>query len=342
MRQNSRNPCSLKSRKKYIDPYVNLREVWNLPEVVITVFNKRIFLVSTRSVGAAKDFRSMNRIIIFFLFGMCLLTGNLYPQNRYVYPWLENQPAKGYDRIGHIPLPEGYQRIPYPEQSFQDWLRYLPLKRDQQKVHLFDGRLKFNQNVHYRIIDMDVGKTDLQQCADAIMRLYAEYLYSQGRYDEIAFNFTNGDRARFSRWSEGFRPVVRGNQSTWRKTAAFDLSYANFRKYLNIVFSYAGSYSLSQELEHVDDAGELQAGDVFIEGGHPGHGVIVVDAAVHPETQEKIFLIAQSYMPAQEIHILKNPNDAALNPWYSVDAPSGLNTPQWPFQWEDLKRFKGL
>ena len=43
---------------------------------------------------------------------------------------------------------------------------------------------------------------------------------------------------------------------------------------------------------------EMQIGDVFIRGGSPGHCVIVVDMAVHQETGEKLFMLAQSYMPA--------------------------------------------
>ena len=51
----------------------------------------------------------------------------------------------------------------------------------------------------------------------------------------------------------------------------------------------------------------LQPGDVFIKGGSPGHAVIVVDVAIYTQTGKKVFLLAQSYMPAQQIHILVNP-----------------------------------
>ena len=49
----------------------------------------------------------------------------------------------------------------------------------------------------------------------------------------------------------------------------------------------------------------IEIGDVFIQGGFPGHAIIVVDLAEN-EVGEKCFLVAQSYMPAQEIHVLKN------------------------------------
>lgn len=44
------------------------------------------------------------------------------------------------------------------------------------------------------VIDIDVEKRDLQQCADAVMRLRAEWLWSIGTKDRIAFNYTGGGR----------------------------------------------------------------------------------------------------------------------------------------------------
>jgi hypothetical protein len=204
---------------------------------------------------------------------------------------------------------------------------------------LYDGTRKPNQSAHERVIGIDVGQRDLQQCADAVMRLAAEFLYQAGRRDDIAFNFTSGDRAAWSRWLRGWRPVVSGNQVHWKKSAQIDSSYRNFRKYLNTVFSYAGSYSLSRELIRVPDADSLRLGDVFIQGGFPGHAVMVVDAAIHEQNGEKVFLLAQSYMPAQDIHILKNPGDARLSPWYKIHTENPLVTPEWTFGWNDLMRF---
>jgi hypothetical protein len=54
---------------------------------------------------------------------------------------------------------------------------------------------------------------------------------------------------------------------------------------------------------------------------------------------EKIFLLAQSYMPAQDIHILKNPENGGGNPWYSVNFGDKLITPEWEFTRGNLRRF---
>jgi len=254
------------------------------------------------------------------------------------YPWMET-----YDEsraiASRISVPDGYERIGAAEGSFERWLRYLPLKEGRPPVYLYDGRSKGNQNAHFAVVDIDVGKRDLQQCADAIMRLRAEYFYSLGRFEAIHFNFTSGDRADFTKWAAGYRPDVDGNDVSWVQSEGEDSSYNIFRAYLTRVFTYAGSYSLSREMHRVEDVSEMKIGDVFIQGGFPGHAIIVVDMAVNKATGKGLFLLAQSYMPAQDIHLLKNPENDTLDPWYELEFGDTLNTPKWTFSRDDLKRF---
>ena len=240
--------------------------------------------------------------------------------------------------VGKITLPSNYKRIPAPEKSFGNYLRSFPIA-DDQIVHLYNGEEKRNQNAQYAVLKIDVGNRDLQQCADAVMRLRAEYLFQNKRYDKIAFNFTSGDEASFSQYAKGYRAVINGNNVSWVKKGKEDYSYKNFRKYMNLVFSYAGTHSLSKELKNIDNLEDINIGDVFIKGGFPGHAVIVMDVAKHKTSGKKIFLLAQSYMPAQDIHILKNPNSTALNPWYSADFKDKLYTPEWTFDKNQLKRW---
>ncbi|RLD54687.1 MAG: hypothetical protein DRJ01_17695, partial [Bacteroidetes bacterium] len=84
----------------------------------------------------------------------------------------------------------------------------------------------------------------------------------------------------------------------------------------------------------------MEIGDIFIKGGFPGHGIIVVDMCFNKETGEKLFLLAQSYMPAQEIQILQNPNNKQISPWYNLNFERRLYTPEWTFKKTDLKRFE--
>ncbi len=235
-------------------------------------------------------------------------------------------------------VPDGFERIPVAEGSFAEYLRNMPLKPHGSEVYYFDGRKK-GRDVYDAVIDMDVGDRDLQQCADAVMRFRAEYLYHKGLYDKIHFNFTNGFKAEYSKWREGYRIAVEGNNAYWVKRAGYSEEYSVFRQYMDMVFAYAGTLSLSQELDRVNIE-DMQIGDVFMKGELPGHCVIIMDMAENKDTGEKIFMIAQSYMPAQDIHVLKNFNGTEISPWYSLNFGDVLNTPEWTFYKDQLMRFR--
>jgi len=232
--------------------------------------------------------------------------------------------------------PPGFTRLSQTPESFGVWLANLPMLPKDRQVRLFDGRLKSNQQAHCAVLDIDVGTRDLQQCADAVMRLRAEYLWSSNQKHAITFNFTSGHTAKWSEWERGMRPTITGSQVRWQIKGLPDSSYKNFRRYLNIVFSYAGSASLAKELQRVRDPQTLLPGDVFLQGGFPGHAVMVMDVAENA-AGERVFLLAQSYMPAQQIHILKQPGSSS--PWYPAQKDGTLNTPEWRFSYSDLYRF---
>ena len=235
-------------------------------------------------------------------------------------------------------IPEGYIRITPEKNSFAEYLQNLPLKPEGTKVLNYDGTIKRPEDVYAAVVNIDVGDKDLQQCADAVMRLRAEYLYGQKKYDEIKFNFTSGFNAEYSKWREGYRISVRGNTVNWIKKSEPNDSYSEFRKYLDVVFMYAGTLSLEKELTPIE-INEIEIGTVFIKGGSPGHAVIVVDLAENKSTGDKVFLIAQSYMPAQDIQILKNMEGSKPSPWYSTKFEGKLETPEWTFKESELRRF---
>ena len=254
------------------------------------------------------------------------------------YSWQTNYDIKN-ALINRIAVPKGFKRVEVKTNSFADWLRFLPLKPGNPDVHLYNGELKRYQSGHAAVVDIDVGSTDIQQCADAVMRMRSEYLYSLKDYENLHFNFTSGHSVGFKKWSEGYRTVIKGNNVTWSKNAAKDDSYKTFKSYNNTIFNYAGTSSLSKELKKVADVKDIQAGDVFILGGFPGHAVLVIDVCVHETTGEKLFMIQQSYMPAQEIHVLKNLNNSSISPWYSTTFTGDLETPEWTFSKDQLMRW---
>lgn len=233
-------------------------------------------------------------------------------------------------------VPQGFTRVDTEEESFAYYLQHLPLKPDGAKVKYYDGREKL-KDVYLAVVNFSLGERDLQQCADGVMRLRAEYLYAKGRYNDIHFNFVSGFKAEFSKWADGKGISVNGNEVSWNTNNKNNNSYDSFQNYLDIVYAYASTLSLEKELIE-KSLSTIAIGDVFIQGGSPGHCVIVVDMAENDKTGEKIFMLAQSYMPAQDIQILRG--DTKDSPWFSASIEDILRTPEWTFKVSDLKTWE--
>lgn len=235
------------------------------------------------------------------------------------------------------PAPQGYVKAEVPANSFGEFLRNQELKPYGEKVLFYDETEKASQGIYDSAFVVDIGNRDLHQCADAIMLLRAEYLYQKESYDEISFHFVSGFNAEYKKWKEGYRINVDEGGVSYYPATEPSTDYESFRKYMDMVMAYAGTPSLEKELNSVaiDD---MEVGDVFIIGGSPGHAVVVVDMAINPGG-EKMFLLAQSYMPAQQTQILVNPMDNVLSPWYSLKGKEELITPEWDFELSHLKRF---
>jgi len=245
----------------------------------------------------------------------------------------------GQDIAHRFPVPEGYERIPAENNSFSAFLRSLPLQPHGSPVRYFNGEIRPNIGSYVAVVDWETGDRDLQQCADAVIRIRATYLYQLGRYDDIRFHFGNGFLAEYSKWRAGNRIAVDGNSVYWRPARSRSDTDESFWDYLQMVFAYASTASLVRELKAVPIE-QMQIGDVFLQPGFPGHAAMVVDMAYSPATGSRIFLLAQSYMPAQDIHVLNNLQGQELGPWYRLDFEGDLSTPSWTFAKEHLKRFK--
>ena len=73
----------------------------------------------------------------------------------------------------------------------------------------------------------------------------------------------------------------------------------------------------------------------------PGHAITIIDVIQNIETGERRYMLAQSYMPAQEQHILINPNAGGIYEiWFSFNETELIYTPNWIFHPRDLKRFR--
>lgn len=222
--------------------------------------------------------------------------------------------------------PDGFERVQARKGSFGEYLREFPLKDFGSPVLLYNGEKK-RSNVHVSVFDMPLLETDLIQCADAVMKLRAEYLYGSGRFDEIVFHITNSMEVPFSRFMSGERVIVSGNRTQWKGGFKKGSSRDVFEQYLRFVYAYAGTLSLSRESRR-KAVRDIEIGDFFIFGGSPGHVVLVLDVAQNREGK-KIMLLGQSYMPSQEFHVLKSFD--RISPWYFVE-DDVLKTPEWTFE----------
>lgn len=242
------------------------------------------------------------------------------------------------ETIRGISLPDGFTYVDDGDSAYSNWLLDLELKKSKT-VYLYNGKLKPNQEAQYGVLTIDIGKKDLVQCADAAMKLRADHLFEKHLYAQIKFLATSGDEISFEGWLKGVR---------WKEQRTKLVSYninkearnieEEYNRFMELVFSYCGTYSLSKQLRGVRDIMSIQPGDVFVYGGFPGHAVTVMAVAKN-EGDERIFLLSQGYMPAQDIHILKNYANADQNPWYNVSELYPLYTPQWQFEKGSLKRW---
>ncbi|TGL57767.1 hypothetical protein EHQ62_17590 [Leptospira jelokensis] len=234
-----------------------------------------------------------------------------------------------------ITPPNGYLRVDYPKASFSHYLQNFPLKPDGSPVLLYNGKQKQNQ-VHVAVLNFPLLKRDLIQCADAVMKLRAEYFYANKKFDAIHFKISNGMDVPFLRFANGERVVVKGNKTSWIQTKAKQGTNRDvFEEYLQFIYSYAGTISLKSELIK-KPLSQLEPGDVWIEAGSPGHVVMVVDKAMGKDGQ-MVFLLAQSYMPSQEMHILNS--EGEFSPWFTLPKGNNFQTPEWEFPAKELYGF---
>lgn len=236
-------------------------------------------------------------------------------------------------------VPEGYSRITYDSISFQNFIRNQKLKPFGAKVINYDGRPYFYQLGHVGVLDVPVPNNGLQQCADALIRLRSEYLWNTNQKDKIGFNFTSGHYCSWSKYAEGYRPKINGNQVTFSKTARADSSKTNFYNYLNLIFIYSGTMSLDNELKEIKAINDLKIGDMLIVGGFPGHVIMIADI-IENDQDERLFLLIQGNTPAQSIHLLKNLDDTNRSPWYKLQLNSEISVPGFTFANSKFVRFK--
>lgn len=210
-----------------------------------------------------------------------------------------------YKTIGEIPPPFGYHRIDDHDTGYSTYLRSLPLKGRGADVMLYTGGKANYQSLNYAVIDLPL-LSNAEQCADACMRLRAEYLFNTKQYDKIHFMDVNHHTMRYGGGS----------------------SQKSFETYMRQVYATASTYSLTKEMQR-RELKDMQPGDVFVyaacnrPGNHKyGHAITVVDVAVNRHGK-KVFLLAEGNTPARNLHVMRNFENPIRSPWFTLNE----NTP---------------
>lgn len=236
--------------------------------------------------------------------------------------------------------PSGFARVPVESGSFAGYLRELELRTDRDYVLTHAGDRVDSASA--AVATLGIGTRDLQQCADSIMRLHAEWSWATGRADEVAYHFVSGDVSRWKDWREGERFRIRGSAVDRVRTARPDDSHDNFERYLFHVFAYAGTASMARDSSAVP-IHAARPGDFFVQPGSPGHAVVILDLAEHPDGR-RVALLGQGFMPAQDFHVIAGSGEAVLaRVWFTLptDEHGIVATPSWrPFAARHLRRFR--
>jgi hypothetical protein len=277
---------------------------------------------------------SRPRILIYF-FVLLLPVSAAADSN---YPWIDAHQKQSDNLLTRFPSPPSHQRAQLPEGSFSKWLRFLPVAPPSTPVKSYSGTILDVPSLG--VVAMDVGDKDLQQCADSIIRLRAEYLYGQGRWRDISFHLTNGQRIDFKRWASGNRLKQKNKTKIeWVASHPKDHSHEALRSYLEKIYIWAGTASLERHATKIPLT-RMAPGDFFIQGGFPGHAVLVLDM-VRDKKGNVLVLLGQGFMPAQSFHVVPTQSGDAWHP--VTGSNTQIKVPGWPtpFTEQSLYRFSG-
>lgn len=238
------------------------------------------------------------------------------------------------------PSPE-YKRISVNVGSFAEYLRNFKLREYAVKPLAYDpesSSLVNNESapaVSVLALDL-INKGNLQQSSQSLIRLYAEYLYANSRYSDIAFNLLTTPlfKCDFETWSNGGRLKVDGNQVSWcidhndscgHKDVELGTSAGTFRYYLQNVMMHSNTSSFVTNMDKIS-VSDAAIGDVIVFSDAPSDPVIIMDMAENQSDGSKIYIMARGGTPASEIYIVRNEQDANLNPWHKLsDIPESAS-----------------
>lgn len=226
--------------------------------------------------------------------------------------------------------------------SFSEYLVNFPLHPPDFPIRDYRAIPVENQDNHIAILKIDVGDKDLQQCADTWMRLYAEYFWLKSVTLRLDLNSQAASSFHGTITGTGFEPKKLKSVLSFYDSGEKDDSYSAFRKYFNIIFRFAGTIFLDKESLPVAGNDDIKPGDFIINSGRPGHSVVIVGVAKNNQGK-RIYLLAESYMPAQDVDLLKNTGNPAISPWDELDVDASKTiTAKYTFKPTSIKHFHAI
>ena len=205
----------------------------------------------------------------------------------------------GRKTIGDIRTPLGYERVGLPGDGFGAFIREFPLQGRGSHMKYYDGSLAYGQCLAYAVLDLPMV-SNMEQCADAVMRMRAEYFWRDGQYGRIHFHSVGGKDMRYGGGADRVA----------------------FEQYLRRVYGNANTASLRRHMVEKDFC-DVAPGDVLVyeapSAATYGHAVLIADVAVDPGTGKKALMIAESSTPALTMHVVRNLLHPLKSPWVIVD-----------------------
>jgi hypothetical protein len=243
------------------------------------------------------------------------------------------------EMVGSIGLPDTNSvRVAVDRNSFGDWLRHLPLKSAGSAVYDYRGRVHKpgNDGSVAAVVDLDIMGRRLEQCMDILIRLYAQYLWDDKFSEDLILPLPGGYWLAWKDWAEGIRPVFHGIDVKLKKSERSDYSYAQYQKYLKLVYAESHTQQFYYWYQPVP-VQDVQIGDFFVIKGSKSHAVMIVDLAVGSDGQ-KYALIGQGDTPACQFYLLRS-EDSRF--WIRLD-PDEEKLPlpiRRKMTWDGLRRF---
>lgn len=213
-------------------------------------------------------------------------------------------------------------------------MRQQELLDGRPPILTFRGEPLADNGQHLAVLSLPLSNKNLQQCADTVLRLRAEFLRAQNK--EVKFHLTNGEWLDLRRLTSERVVAVRQNKLVWKKRPLREQPGSVWSEYLDTLFLYAGTLSLPKDMHELREDQPIRIGDVIMQPGSPGHVVLVADK-VEDDTGAARYLLVQGFMPAQQAHVLAATPE---NAWFDIADRKQLHTPSWSFEPVRVFRFK--